>query len=295
MNPAEAGQIVQHNRRFHNAPGYAEAYDRHCGIMAHWWERAIFRRDVRAIARRLGPLEGKCVLDIGCGTGSLSLLFLEEGFAVLGLDLAPSMLDRLRAKAEQRGLAERLRTSAVPADEFLADDGESFDAIAFSATLHHVPDYVHSLRLAAGRLAPGGLVYIILEPSLKSRVGRAAKALEWLDRSLAEGTGFVRRQLGEAWREGPITALRNKLRRRRERRAARNRPGPGNRQGVDLRLVDVHTHTGCDERAIAQALRDAGLRVDLTLYDTKRHLPFHLLASLLRTRRMIRVMAARDT
>ncbi|MGQ3414052.1 class I SAM-dependent methyltransferase [Natrinema sp. LN54] len=61
------------------------------------------------------------VLDVGCGTGVVSLLLAELGHDVTGVDFAPEMLERARTKAERvdrsvafhRGDAESL---AVPDD-----------------------------------------------------------------------------------------------------------------------------------------------------------------------------------
>ena len=39
------------------------------------------------------------VVDLGCGTGSLSVLLGEQGHLVRGLDLSPAMVARARAKA----------------------------------------------------------------------------------------------------------------------------------------------------------------------------------------------------
>ena len=57
-----------------------------------------------ALRRALPPPPAR-VLDAGAGTGFLSLLLAAQGYRVTSLDLAPSMLDRLRRKADQQGLS----------------------------------------------------------------------------------------------------------------------------------------------------------------------------------------------
>jgi ubiquinone/menaquinone biosynthesis C-methylase UbiE len=47
------------------------------------------------------PAEPAKVADLGCGTGTLSLLLAEEGYAVDGLDFSPEMVRRAQAKAGQ--------------------------------------------------------------------------------------------------------------------------------------------------------------------------------------------------
>lgn len=51
------------------------------------------------------PAAPSRVLDVGCGTGSLSLLLAEAGHDVHGLDLSPRMIVTARAKAAAAGLA----------------------------------------------------------------------------------------------------------------------------------------------------------------------------------------------
>jgi SAM-dependent methyltransferase len=65
-----------------------------------------------AIARRLGA---RCVLDVGCGTGTFAALLAREGFEVTGLDPARASIDLARRKPG----AERVRwivgdASALP-------------------------------------------------------------------------------------------------------------------------------------------------------------------------------------
>jgi ubiquinone/menaquinone biosynthesis C-methylase UbiE len=77
------------------------------------------------------------VLDIGCGTGSLTLLIkhLHPRAAVVGLDPDPKALARARRKAEERGLAVRL-------DRGFSDElpyaAASFDRVFSAFMLHHL-------------------------------------------------------------------------------------------------------------------------------------------------------------
>ncbi len=58
-----------------------------------------------ATLRRLLPDPPASILDVGAGTGFLSLLLAGQGYRVTALDLSPGMLARLRAKAADRGLS----------------------------------------------------------------------------------------------------------------------------------------------------------------------------------------------
>ena len=62
------------------------------------------------------PLPGSEVADLGCGTGSLSLLLAEEGHRVRGLDLSGRMVEAARAKAARAtGRRREARIGGVPA------------------------------------------------------------------------------------------------------------------------------------------------------------------------------------
>lgn len=121
--------------------------------------RAAGTRD--AWARRLrdwappGPAD---VLDIGCGTGSLSLLLAEAGHRVTGVDLAPKMVERARAKLDAARLPGRFLTG----DAMAPPTGERLFDVALSRhLLWTLPDPVAALREWVGRLRAGGRLILV--------------------------------------------------------------------------------------------------------------------------------------
>ncbi len=80
----------------------AETYDQ---AADHYPTRPQEVASWAAALRRLLPEPPLKVLDVGAGTGFLSLLLASQGYQVTATDLSPGMLDRLRAKATVRGLA----------------------------------------------------------------------------------------------------------------------------------------------------------------------------------------------
>ena len=54
--------------------------------------------ELRLILRLVGPLQGQSVLDVGCGDGTLALVYARRGAGrVSGCDPDPRMIDRARA------------------------------------------------------------------------------------------------------------------------------------------------------------------------------------------------------
>ncbi|WP_329112434.1 class I SAM-dependent methyltransferase [Streptomyces sp. NBC_01353] len=102
-----------------------------------------------------GPLD---VLDIGCGTGSLSLLLAEAGHRVTGVDLAPKMVEQARAKLE----AAHLSGCFLAGDAMAPPTGDQrFDVALSRHLLWTLPDPGAALRDWVGRLRPGGRLVLV--------------------------------------------------------------------------------------------------------------------------------------
>jgi len=87
-----------------------------------------------AALRRLLPEPPARVLDVGAGTGFLSLLLAAQGYRITALDLSPGMLGRLRAKAADR----ELQIETVEGDATHPPDGP-YDAVVERHLLWTLP------------------------------------------------------------------------------------------------------------------------------------------------------------
>ena len=82
-----------------------------------------------------GPLPGRRLLDLGCGTGSISLLLAKMGYQVTGLDLSGPMLEVARKKFREEGLEGKFLEQDMGKMEFQ----NSFDmAIATFDTFNYL-------------------------------------------------------------------------------------------------------------------------------------------------------------
>lgn len=142
----------------------AASYDAHAVLQREVCDRLLERLDfMKVIPRR--------IVDLGAGTG-YGLQHLQVRFPsanLLGLDLAPAMLRRARAKfpASSWGqrLAARLTSATFASVEFVCADMErlpfkpnSLDLIWSSLTLQWANDLEGTLRDCHRSLAPGGLM-----------------------------------------------------------------------------------------------------------------------------------------
>ncbi|MFJ2865250.1 class I SAM-dependent methyltransferase [Kitasatospora sp. NPDC087314] len=116
--------------------------------------RAAWARRLRAWL----PPAPADVLDVGCGTGSLSLLLAADGHRPTGVDLAPRMVERARAKLAAAGLSGRFLEGDASAPPLGAD---TFDVLLSRHLLWTLPDPEAALRTWVKLLRPGGRLVLV--------------------------------------------------------------------------------------------------------------------------------------
>ena len=128
-------------RNFDASVDAYEAYERRTGRFS-----ALARLLAAEMSARADdPLD--TILDAGAGSGISTRVFEERASQTVALDLSRGMLGAFDAPARVQGDFDRL--------PFAAD---SFDAVAFTASLFIVPDPAVAVREAARVLRPGGVV-----------------------------------------------------------------------------------------------------------------------------------------
>ena len=164
----------------------------HSWDAARYDDRASFVSDLgRDLLELLAVRPGERILDLGCGTGTLTAEIARQGGVVVGIDSAETMLDQARAR--------------YPALSFQLGDGQElsfearFDAVFSNAALHWMVRAEETAQGIARALVPGGrLVAELGGHGCVARVRRAvADALAELgDRSLPRPEWYFPR-LGE--------------------------------------------------------------------------------------------------
>ena len=150
---------------------------------------------------------GEAVLDVGCGTGDLTLeVYRRVGTSglVAGIDAAPEMVARARKKAGRRHMMIDFRVEPV---EKLSFADQTFDVVVSSLVFHHLPDKLKRQGLAEIQhvLKPGGRLLLVdllgpthaflLHSSLQTTL---PELLPLLDEA-----GFLQAE----WKRGPFPAL----------------------------------------------------------------------------------------
>ena len=100
----------------------------------------------------LAPVEGKKLLDLGCGAGETSVYFALRGADVTALDISPEMIEVAKRLADLHKVKLKLHTGV--AEKLPFKDGE-FDIVFCNGVLHHV-DLIPALKEVRRVLRPGG-------------------------------------------------------------------------------------------------------------------------------------------
>jgi len=132
------------------------------------------------------PLQGKNVLDIGCGGGILAESMARKGAKVTGIDLSEKALKVADLHSLESGVA--VRYELIAAEAMAAREPAQYDVVTCMEMLEHVPDPAAIVKACATLVKPGGHVFF-------STLNRNPKAYlfaiigaEYLLRLLPRGT-----------------------------------------------------------------------------------------------------------
>lgn len=117
----------------------------------HFWFAARNRVILSTLRRVAGPLEGKRLLDVGCGSGLVLAMLERAGLQVAGLDMHREPLVRARA---------RVRGPLFHSDAVTLPFFDDFDLVGLFDVIEHAEDDGAVLAQARAVLRPGGHVAV---------------------------------------------------------------------------------------------------------------------------------------
>jgi SAM-dependent methyltransferase len=109
-----------------------------------------------AVIEALRPEPGQHWLDLACGTGRLSELAASGGATVVGIDLAPALIETAKERAASAGLAIDYRAGDCENLEGVAD--ATFDVVSSTVGIMFAPDHEATARELARVVKPGGRI-----------------------------------------------------------------------------------------------------------------------------------------
>ena len=178
-------------------------------LASRWWDaqgefkplHEINPLRLNYIDQRCGGLNGKTVIDVGCGGGILAESMVAKGATVTGIDMGEAPLSVAKLHGLESGIS--VDYQQFTAEEMAEQHPAQFDIVTCMEMLEHVPDPASVISACAELVKPGGTVFF-------STINRNAKAYmlaivgaEYLLRILPKGTHdyakFIRPSEMESW------------------------------------------------------------------------------------------------
>ncbi|MBT8449131.1 MAG: bifunctional 2-polyprenyl-6-hydroxyphenol methylase/3-demethylubiquinol 3-O-methyltransferase UbiG [Gammaproteobacteria bacterium] len=151
--------------------------EKFANLASRWWDpesefkplHTINPLRLNYILEHSGGLQGKRVLDVGCGGGILSESLIDHGAVVTGIDMGEAQISVAKLHALES--KKDIDYQRIPADELAKQEPGSYDVVACLEVLEHVPDPAAIVKACSDLVKPGGDVYF-------STINRNPKA--WL-------------------------------------------------------------------------------------------------------------------
>jgi len=124
----------------------------------------------------LGGLQGKRVLDVGCGEGTNAILLAKLGGAVVGIDISPNSIEIAGQRGRVNGLGDRVQFLCSPLETAPLPPA-SFDIIWGEAILHHVIAELDTVMKKLAEVAKPGAIVLFSEPVNFNRTLRRIRFL----------------------------------------------------------------------------------------------------------------------
>ncbi|MCV6611612.1 MAG: bifunctional 2-polyprenyl-6-hydroxyphenol methylase/3-demethylubiquinol 3-O-methyltransferase UbiG [Amphritea sp.] len=133
-------------------------------LASRWWDRESEFKPLHDInplrvdfIDRIGGLQGKKVLDVGCGGGILSESMAHRGADVTGIDMGEAPLKVAKLHGLETGVSVEYRQMTV--EELAAEQPEQYDIVTCMEMMEHVPDPASIVEACSKLVKPGGFAF----------------------------------------------------------------------------------------------------------------------------------------
>lgn len=168
--------------------------DKFQSIASRWWDREsefktlheINPLRVTYIEKQAQGVEGKKILDVGCGGGILAEALANKGAQVTGIDVAELSLKVAKMHLHESGLEVDYQLTTV--EDFAQQHAARFDIVTCLEILEHVPDPASIVASASRLLKPDGLLCLSTLNRNPKSFALAILGAEYILRMLPRGT-----------------------------------------------------------------------------------------------------------
>ncbi len=163
-------------------------------LASRWWDKESEFKPLHEInplrldyiIKRAEGINGKKIIDVGCGGGILADSLAQKGASVTGIDMGEAPLSV--AKLHQLESGQSVDYRHATAEQMAAEKPENFDVVTCMEMLEHVPEPGSIIEACSTLVKPGGDLFV-------STINRTAKAFafaivgaEYLLKILPKGT-----------------------------------------------------------------------------------------------------------
>lgn len=139
--------------------------DKFSALAAKWWDPNSEFRPLHEInplrlnwiIEKHGPINGKKIIDVGCGGGILCEAMANQGASVKGIDLAKKSLTVAKLHGLESGV--NVDYEEISAEQIAAREPEQYDIVTCMEMLEHVPDPASIIKACADLVKPGGHLF----------------------------------------------------------------------------------------------------------------------------------------
>ena len=167
--------------------------DKFSALAHHWWDPTSEFKPLHAInplrlnwIQQHADIQGKKVLDVGCGGGILTESLARSGAQAKGIDLSEKALKVADLHSLESGVT--VQYEYISAEDLAAKEPAQYDVVTCMEMLEHVPDPLSIIKACASLVKPGGKVFFsTLNRNPKSYL-LAVIGAEYILRMLPKGT-----------------------------------------------------------------------------------------------------------